>query len=111
MVGGEKKAYEKIEPLLKSVSTIDGCLYVGPSGAGHYVKMVHNGIEYALLQAYAEGFHLLKNGEFKSAHFDLEKIAHVWNHGSIIRSWILQLIQDIMKEDQNLEGIAGNIAS
>ena len=111
MVGGDKKAYEKIESLLQSVATADGCLYVGPSGAGHYVKMVHNGIEYALLQAYAEGFHLLKNGEFESAHFDLEKIAGLWNHGSVIRSWILELVQDIMKEDQDLENVAGNIAS
>lgn len=111
MVGGDKKAYEKIEPLLKSVATTDGCLYVGPSGSGHYVKMVHNGIEYGLMQAYAEGFHLLKNGEFECAQLDLEKIASLWNHGSIIRSWLLELVQDIMKEDQDLENVAGNIAS
>lgn len=111
MVGGDQKAYETIEPLLQSVATPNGCAYVGPSGAGHYVKMVHNGIEYALLQAYAEGFHLLKEGEFKFAHFDLEKIASLWNHGSVIRSWILQLIENIMKEDQNLDTISGNIAS
>jgi 6-phosphogluconate dehydrogenase len=111
MVGGDKTAYQKIEPLLRSVATPDGCAYVGPSGTGHYVKMVHNGIEYGLLQAYAEGFDLLKNGEFKSAHLDLEKIASLWNHGSVIRSWILELIEDIMKDDQELNDIAGNIAS
>lgn len=111
MVGGDKKAYERIEPLLLSVATSGGCAYVGPAGTGHYVKMVHNGIEYGLLQAYAEGFHLLKNGEFEAAHFDLEKIAALWNHGSVIRSWILELVQDIMKDDQDLHDIAGNVAS
>jgi len=111
MVGGDKKAYDIIEPLLLSVATPGGCAYVGPSGAGHYVKMVHNGIEYGLLQAYAEGFHLLKNGEFEHAHLDLEKIASLWNHGSIIRSWILELVEDIMKDDQDLNDIEGTVAS
>lgn len=111
MVGGDKKAYNIIEPLLLSVATSGGCAYVGPSGAGHYVKMVHNGIEYGLLQAYAEGFHLLKSGTFNDVHFDLEKIASLWNHGSVIRSWILELVHDVMKEDQELKNIAGNIAS
>jgi len=111
MVGGDKKAYDTIAPLLLSVATPGGCAYVGPSGAGHYVKMVHNGIEYGLLQAYAEGFHLLKNGEFESAHLDLEKIASLWNHGSVIRSWILDLVYDVMRDDQDLNDIAGNVAS
>jgi 6-phosphogluconate dehydrogenase len=111
MVGGNKKAYDTIEPLLQSVATAGGCVYVGPSGAGHYVKMVHNGIEYGLLQAYAEGFHLLKNGEFEAAHLDLEKIASLWNHGSVIRSWILELVENIMKKDQDLDDIAGDVAS
>lgn len=111
MVGGDKKAYDIIEPLLQSVATAGGCAYVGPSGAGHYVKMVHNGIEYGLLQAYAEGFHLLKNGEFELAHLDLEKIAALWNHGSVIRSWILGLVENVMKEDQDLNDVAGNVAS
>lgn len=111
MVGGDKAAYNKIVPLLESVATSGGYAYVGPSGAGHYVKMVHNGIEYALLQAYAEGFHILKNGEFESSHLDLEKIASLWNHGSVIRSWILDLVRDVMHDDQNLDDIAGNVAS
>lgn len=111
MVGGDKKAYDIIAPLLLSVATPGGCAYVGPSGAGHYVKMIHNGIEYGLLQAYAEGFHVLKNGEFELAHLDLEKIASLWNHGSVIRSWILDLVQNIMKEDQDLYDIEGNVAS
>ncbi len=111
MVGGERKAYDQIEQLLVSVAAFDGCTYVGPSGAGHYVKMVHNGIEYGILQAYAEGFHLLKNGEFESAHLDLEKIASLWNHGSIIRSFILELVEDVFKDDQDLNDIAGNVAA
>lgn len=111
MVGGDKKAYDTIEPLLLSVATTGGCAYVGPSGAGHYVKMVHNGIEYGLMQAYAEGFHLIKNGEFESAKIDLEKVADLWNHGSVIRSWLLELTHDIMKDDQDLNDVAGNVAS
>jgi 6-phosphogluconate dehydrogenase len=111
MVGGDKKAYDQIAPLCKAVAAPQGYAYVGPSGAGHYVKMVHNGIEYGLLQAYAEGFDVLKNGQFKDAHLDLEKIAMLWNHGSVIRSWILELVEDIMKEDQNLDDIKGNVAS
>lgn len=111
MVGGNKKAYDKIEPLLQVVATRNGYAYIGVSGTGHYVKMIHNGIEYGLLQAYAEGFHLLKDGVFKEEQLDLEKIASLWNHGSVIRSWILQLVQDIMKEDQQLTDIEGTIAS
>lgn len=111
MVGGDKKAYDICKPLLLSVATEGGCAYVGPSGAGHYVKMVHNGIEYGLMQAYAEGFHLIKNGEFESAHIDLEKVADLWNHGSVIRSWLLELTHDIMKEDQDLNNVAGKVAS
>jgi 6-phosphogluconate dehydrogenase len=111
MVGGNKEAYNTIVPLLLSVATPGGYEYIGPSGAGHYVKMVHNGIEYGLLEAYAEGFNLLKNGEFKNTHLDLEKIASLWNHGSVIRSWILDLVVDIMKEDRELNDIEGNVAS
>jgi 6-phosphogluconate dehydrogenase len=111
MVGGDHKAYDRIESLFKAVAAPQGYAYVGPSGAGHYVKMVHNGIEYGLLQAYAEGFHVLKDGQFKDAHLDLEKIATLWNHGSVIRSWILELVECIMKEDQNLDDIKGNVAS
>lgn len=111
MVGGKQEAYEKVESVLFSVAMSGGCAHVGPSGAGHYVKMVHNGIEYGLLQAYAEGFHLLKEGEFKDAQLNLEHIAQLWNHGSVIRSWILDLVYDVMKEDQDLNDIAGNVAA
>jgi 6-phosphogluconate dehydrogenase len=111
MVGADKKAYDMIEPLMCAVATPGGYAHVGPSGAGHYVKMVHNGIEYGLLQAYAEGFHVLKDGQFKDQHLDLASIAALWNHGSVIRSWILELVQDIMQEDQDLTDIKGNVAS
>src|SRR5579863_2373875 len=83
MVGGDKKAYAVVEPLLQSIAAPEGYAYLGLSGTGHYVKMVHNGIEYALLQAYAEGFQLLKEGVFKDAHLDLEKVAALWQSGSI----------------------------
>jgi len=111
MVGGDKKAYDILEPLLKAIAAPGGYAYIGHSGAGHYVKMVHNGIEYGILQAYAEGFHVLKDGQFKDQHLDLEKIAALWNHGSVIRSWILELVQEIMHEDPNLNDIKGNVAA
>lgn len=109
MIGGSKRVYEYLDPLWRSLAAEQGYGYMGQSGAGHYVKMVHNGIEYGLLQAYAEGFHLLKEGSFKSANLDLEEITRVWQHGSIIRSWILQLSHDIFAKDQLLEHIEGAI--
>lgn len=110
MVGGDRSAYEKITPLLKAIAAPHGYGYVGPSGAGHYVKMVHNGIEYALMQAYAEGFQLLKEGSFKAQHLDLESITGIWQHGSVIRSWLLDLSHDIFKHDQLLKNVNGFIA-
>ncbi len=107
MIGGDKKAFNKIKSLISIIASKNGFAYIGNSGSGHYVKMVHNGIEYALLQSYAEGFHLLREGAYKN--LDLEKIAHVWNHGSIIRSWILELLENIFTEDQKLEHISGEI--
>ena len=107
MVGGNFESYQKIEPLLKVIATEGGCAHVGPSGAGHYVKMIHNGIEYGMLQAYAEGFHLLREGDYKD--LDLEQIAQLWQHGAIIRSFLLELAVDVFKEDQNLASIDGKI--
>ena len=107
MVGGNFESYQKIEPLLKIIATEGGCAHVGPSGAGHYVKMIHNGIEYGMLQAYAEGFHLLREGNYKD--LDLEQIAQLWQHGAIIRSFLLELAVDVFKEDQNLGSIDGEI--
>ena len=110
MVGGDTKAFETVYPLLVAIAAPDGVSLVGPSGAGHYVKMVHNGIEYALLQAYAEGFHILKEGHFKQEHLNVAEISRLWNDGSIIRSFILELAHDIFKEDQELDTISGEVA-
>lgn len=111
MVGGKKEAYDKAFPFLSAIAIKNGCAHVGPSGAGHYVKMVHNGIEYGLLQAYAEGFYLLKDGLFKEECLDLEKIAALWNNGSVIRSWILDLVENVMKQDQELKDVLGIVAA
>jgi 6-phosphogluconate dehydrogenase len=109
MVGGDPAAYTKAEPLFAAVAQPGGFGLVGPSGTGHYVKMVHNGIEYGLMQAYAEGFHILKEGSFKKESLDLEKITGIWTHGSIIRSWLLTLSHTIFVHDQNLTTISGKI--
>jgi len=111
MVGGDKAAYTKIHPILVAIAAPGGVGYVGPSGAGHYVKMVHNAIEYALLQAYAEGFQLLRKGSFKDTVFNLEHISNIWLNGSVIRSWILELSRDVFREyGQKFEDVRGEIA-
>jgi len=107
MVGGDKAIYTKIHSFLIALTAPGGVAHVGPSGAGHYTKMIHNGIEYALLQAYAEGFHLLKNGGFT---LDLEEISRLWNNGAVIRSWILELVHDVFRRGQELRDVSGEIA-
>ncbi len=107
-IGGDKEIFESLRPLFNQLAASHSAyLYIGPSGSGHYVKMVHNGIEYALLEAYAEGFHLLHNGYYKD--LDLAAISKVWLEGSIIRSWILQLIYEILKTDQEFTCVRGSI--
>ena len=108
MIGGEEDAFKKIEPIFKTLAPEDGYAHVGPSGAGHFVKMVHNGIEYALLQAYAEGFEIMEAK--KEFELNLEKIANLWNQGSVIRSWLLELAQDAFKKDGHLSSIQGFVA-
>lgn len=108
MVGGDTRAYEKILPFLTTIAAPQGVMHVGPSGAGHYVKMVHNGIEYGLLQAYAEGLHLLKDGAFKN-QLDLLQITELWQHGAVIRSFLLELAGTIFKKDQNFDNVLGVI--
>ncbi len=103
MVGGNSDAVGVLEPAFRTLAPEDGYLHVGPSGAGHFVKMVHNGIEYGMLQAYAEGFEILHAGEFT---LDMEKVAKLWNHGSVIRSWLLELMELSFKIDPHLEEIA-----
>jgi 6-phosphogluconate dehydrogenase len=88
MVGGDREAVEPLEPIFRSLAPADGYLHAGPPGAGHYVKMVHNGIEYGLMQAYAEGFEIMHASEYP---LDLAAIADLWNHGSVVRSWLLEL--------------------
>lgn len=109
MVGGSQEAFTKIRQLFEAVAAPGGLAHVGPSGTGHYVKMVHNGIEYGLLQAYAEGIQLIKEGSFKNNHLDLEEITRIWQHGSIIRSWILELTHEIVKRNANLDNVIGQI--
>ena len=104
-IGGDKNIFRKVEKICKAVSATDGYAYVGPSGAGHFVKMVHNGIEYALLQSYGEGFELLMNGPYKN--LDFEKISKTWKNGSIIRSYLVGLAEQAFKKDSKLNKIEG----
>lgn len=96
MAGGNEQDFRRLEPVLKDLAAENGYGLMGDIGAGHFVKTVHNGIEYALLQSYAEGFELLKEGPFK---IDLGKVARVWNNGSVVRSWLLELAQEILESD------------
>ena len=104
MAGGERKAYDAVEPLLKALAVPDGYGYMGKSGAGHFVKMVHNGIEYALLQSYGEGYQLVHASPF---HPDLREVTKVWRNGSVIRSWLLELAQAGFAADPGLENNSG----
>ena len=103
-IGGDKKIFKKIEPICRAVSAKNGYAHVGGAGAGHFVKMVHNGIEYALLQAYGDGFELLFKGPYK---LDLRKVAETWQNGSVIRSWLLELAADAFKKYPYLKKIKG----
>jgi 6-phosphogluconate dehydrogenase len=105
MVGGSTEAVQRLEPVFRTLAPPDGWAHVGPSGAGHYVKMVHNGIEYAMLQAYAEGYEVLHAS--KQFELDLHKIAAVWNHGSVVRSWINELAERAFASDADLAGLKG----
>jgi len=109
MVGGDEGAYRKLEAVWAAIAAPGGVAHVGPSGAGHYVKMVHNAIEYALLEAYSEGLELLHAGEF-AQHLDLEQIASLWTQGAIVRSWILELLTHILERDQEFKHISGEVA-
>jgi 6-phosphogluconate dehydrogenase len=107
MVGGEEQGFQMVEPAIKTLAPDDGYAHVGPSGAGHFVKMVHNGIEYGLMQAYAEGFEIMNASEFE---LDLHEIAGIWRYGSVVRSWLLELLYAAFQEEGNdLEKIAGYV--
>ena len=103
MVGASDKAFGDIEPALRALAPEGGYAHVGPASSGHFVKMVHNGIEYALMQSYGEGFEVLAS--FEHAELDLHQIAKLWTHGSVIRSWLLELTISALAEDKRLEEI------
>ncbi|ELZ20139.1 6-phosphogluconate dehydrogenase-like protein [Haloterrigena salina JCM 13891] len=99
MIGGPEWAYDELTPVFDAVATgPDGHEHMGPAGSGHYVKMIHNGVEYALMQTYGEGFELLHEGRYD---LDLESVASVWNNGAVIRSWLLELCEEAFREEGN----------
>jgi 6-phosphogluconate dehydrogenase len=106
MVGGEKEIVERLAPIFTTLAPANGYLHVGPNGAGHFVKMIHNGIEYGMLQAYGEGFELLKASQFD---LDLAQISHLWNQGSVVRSWLLELAENAFEKDPKLSSIKGYV--
>ncbi|MBV8360952.1 MAG: decarboxylating 6-phosphogluconate dehydrogenase [Deltaproteobacteria bacterium] len=107
MIGGEEPIFRRYEPIFKTLAPPDGYAYMGRSGAGHYVKMIHNGIEYGLMQAYAEGLECLHKSDYS---LDLARIAKLWGQGSVVRSWLLELAADALSKDPQLERIRGWVA-
>ena len=106
MIGGDEAIFKRLEPLFKTLAPENGYAYMGGAGAGHYVKMIHNGIEYGLMQAYAEGFELLSKSGFK---LNLPMIADLWLQGSVVRSWLLELAASALRDDPKLERIKGYV--
>src|SRR5687768_5800237 len=107
MAGGDKGAVKRLTPIFETLAPENGWAHVGASGAGHFTKMVHNGIEYGLMQSYAEGFELMHHSEFD---LDLAEIAGIWRYGSVVRSWLLELLHAAFeKEGGTLEDIAGYV--
>jgi len=104
MVGGEKRVYDSLEPVFRGLAPAEGVLYCGATGAGHFLKMVHNGIEYGMMQAYAEGFGILDASAY-SDDLDYAKVAHLWNQGSVIRSWLLELAEGMFSRSARLTDI------
>jgi len=108
MAGGPREAFVRAEPLLKALAPEDGYMHCGPSGAGHFVKMVHNGIEYGMMQAYAEGFGLIEASDY-SETLDYSALSHLWNQGSVIRSWLLELAERAFAQDPGLKSLQGYV--
>jgi 6-phosphogluconate dehydrogenase len=106
MVGGDEEAYARAEPIFQTLAPEGGYARMGPSGSGHFTKMIHNGIEYAMLQAYGEGFEILQKSEYD---LDLGAIAALWNKGSVVRSWLLELAERAFAQDPKLDSIAGYV--
>jgi 6-phosphogluconate dehydrogenase len=107
MVGGVRSSFECLEPAFKTLAPPGGYLHTGPSGAGHFVKMVHNAVEYGLLQAYAEGFEMLEASDFDK--LDLRAVARLWNQGSVVRSWLLELAERAFEKDPTLASVRGYV--
>ena len=108
MIGGDEADFKHIEPLLETLAPKDGYLYCGSTGSGHFVKMVHNGIEYAMMEAYGEGFELLKASPYGEG-LNMQAVAHLWNQGSVIRSWLLELLESAFEKDPDLTAIKGYV--
>jgi 6-phosphogluconate dehydrogenase len=104
MIGGDADAFEYVEPVFKTLAPENGYAYLGDAGAGHFAKMVHNGVEYGMLQAYAEGFEILEKSQYD---YDLRALASLWNQGSVVRSWLLELAERAFEKDANLDSISG----
>ena len=106
MIGGDSDAFERVEPAFKTLAPENGYAFLGDAGAGHFTKMVHNGIEYGMLQAYGEGFEILEKSSYDLDH---RAIASLWNQGSVIRSWLLELAESAFEKDANLDSIEGYV--
>ncbi|WPP41117.1 decarboxylating 6-phosphogluconate dehydrogenase [Paenibacillus hunanensis] len=104
MIGGDKEAWDVVEPIFRDTAVENGYLYAGEAGSGHYLKMVHNGIEYGMMAAIGEGFEVLEKSPYD---FNYEKVARVWNNGSVIRSWLMELTENAFAKDGRLEEIQG----
>lgn len=106
MIGGDAEAYDYLKEFFEKITVENGHLYTGKPGSGHYLKMVHNGVEYGMMQAIGEGFELLGASEFD---YDFRDVSKVWNHGSVVRSWLMELAYDAFVEDPNLDAITGEV--
>lgn len=104
MIGGDQEAWEIVEPIFRDTAVENGYLYAGKAGSGHFLKMVHNGIEYGMMAAIGEGFEILEKSEFD---YDYEKVSRVWNNGSVIRSWLMELTENAFSKDAKLDEIKG----
>lgn len=108
MIGGDEQVYLRMESVFKDLSGMGGYLYAGPSGSGHFLKMVHNGIEYGMMQSIGEGFQILEESNYS---YDLEKVAGVWNHGSVIRGWLMEIAEEKFSQEPHLETYKATVAS
>jgi len=109
MYGGNKAICDQLTPIFEALAPPEGHLYCGPAGSGHFVKMVHNGIEYGMMQAYGEGFAILEGSPY-GEHLDYAQVSHLWNQGSVIRSWLLELAENAFSKDGRLEELTGHVS-